>query len=289
MTYLELIDNNLRPFVDDFKILTRDSWNGDASTLAFRTTNRPILEESFTVKVSDVAQIENTNYTINRKTGMVSFVSGSVPAAGDDNVTMDYEYVKIDDTDWLEIIKNVIRMWRKKMWTDAINETTLSTVVNQNDYDLAGISTRIEQVIYVQYRSSSNVEWVDMGRDTNVRFMKEQNKINVRPYFQVAGYEMRIRYLEFYNDNVALGDTILWDDKFIPAFQYACAKEFMDRFIAKMLSETGMKVTKETYETVNTMRGIRNDWQKEGEKQISRVKPLKPSVAIPTIIQGVKT
>ena len=288
MTYSTFI-KKLRVFVGDIDTLTRDSWDGDAATVAFRTSERPILESSYTLKVSNVTKTETTDYTIDRDTGMVTFVSA--PAAGNDNVTLDYKYVRLKDAEWLEIVQNVIREWRKKIWTEAIDEDTLTTVKNTSELSLASISARIMKVISVQYRTNTNSDFINVDTHYNVKYIREQNKLQFRPYFEKSGYELKIRYIEHYDDDVALTDTVADDltDRYFPAIQYKAGAQYLDRFMAKVITEMGSKITKETYQTLGNIRQLRNDYEKKAEMVIARVKPIMPSTNIPVALYKVKS
>src|SRR3990167_3598473 len=92
----------LRLAIGDLGLFTQDVWAGDAATLAFRTKDRPILDSLYQVYVyvggSWGQKIETTDYTIDKDTGMVTFVAA--PAAGSAsgapsnlNVRLDYKYV----------------------------------------------------------------------------------------------------------------------------------------------------------------------------------------------------
>ena len=249
----------LRLFVGDIETLTRDAWDGDAATKSFRTNERPILEDSYTVRIGNVVQTETTDYTLDKDTGMLTFVSA--PATGDDNVTMDYKYVRLKDDEWLEIIKNVIRGWRKKIWTDAIDASTLTTTAKTSELDLASISSRIFKVISVQYRTNTDYDFVNVDADYNVKYMEEQNKIQFRPYFNTSGYELKIRYLEYLDDNIDLTDTVVDDlaNRYFTAVQYKAASEYLDRFMAKVITDMGVKITKETYQSLNAIRALKKD------------------------------
>jgi len=288
MLYSDLI-KKLRVFTGDLETLTRDAWDGDGSTQGFRTTERPILEDSYTFKVGAVAQTETTDYTLDKDTGMV--IATSAPTAGDDNVTLDYKYVRLKDDEWLEIVKNSIREWRKKMWTDSIDSTTLTSVASQSEYDLSTISERIFKVIGVWYRTNSNYDWISLDTDFNVKYMQEQNKLQVRPYIDTSGYYLKVRYLEYYDDDIALTDTVADDiaDRYFSALQYKCGVEYLDRFMAKMITQMGSKVTKETYESLGSVVQLKREYERKAEAIISRVKPIMPATNIPVAKFKVKS
>lgn len=287
MTYSQFI-TKLRIFVGDVEVLTKDAWDGDASNKNFRTTERPILEDSYTISISDVAKAENTDYTVDKDTGLITFTSA--PAAGDDNVTAVYEYARLRNDDWLEVIKDVLREWRYKIWAEGLDTTSITTVAKQSEYDLDTISSRIFQVISVMYRTNSNNDWVDVGRDTNIKYIREQNKLQVRPYFDTAGYYFKIRYLEYINDDIAVTDTVPDDvaSRYFSAFKYKCGAFYLDRVMSKIVTDAGSKVTRETFESLQSVRQLRKDWEGKAELALARTRPRKPSINIPSVHYKIK-
>jgi len=158
VTFQTFIDDYLRVAgaINDLKTLAQDVFNGDGTLKAFQLANRPILENSYTVKISDVVQTETTHYTLNKDTGILTFVTA--PDAGNDNVTIDYEHVKMRDAGYLEAINSAIRHFKIRFWTDEIDTSNAVMVVDQNDYDLATLfsTDEIVDVISVAYRESSD-------------------------------------------------------------------------------------------------------------------------------------
>ena len=96
----------LRRSSKDLPVLTRDTFDGDGITSVFRTREAPILEDSFTVKVGGTIQVEDTDFTIDRDTGVITFTSA--PVSGSDNISIAYQYVNTSDTEWLEIINDIL-------------------------------------------------------------------------------------------------------------------------------------------------------------------------------------
>ena len=286
MTVAQFITILRRKF-RDLPILTRDTFDGDATTTAFRTRYTPILEGEFTVKIGGTPKVENTDYTLDRDTGLITFTSA--PASGNDNVTIDYKYVVLSDTEYLEIINNVIREWREKIWVEAIDETTLTTVAKKDDYDLDAIDSNIFKVLAAYFRTNSNNDWVDITRDTNVRYMKEQNILNFRPYFDRDDYEIRVRYLTFYAEYTATTDTFIIPTRYHQAFQYFAHVEYFDYFMAIMVNDLGAKTQSNTYKSLDSVSRLRDKMAKKAEVALIRSRPRMPSSNIATIHLGIKS
>ena len=127
MTYLTFI-NRLRNELKDFAYLHKEVFDGDASTKNFIATHLPIKDYSYTIKVDDVEKTETTDYSLDRDTGILTFVSA--PAAGSDNVEITYKSVKIRDEDYLEIINDAIDHFRWKFWKEAEDTTSITTTAD---------------------------------------------------------------------------------------------------------------------------------------------------------------
>lgn len=285
-TVAQFITKNRR-FVKDLPTLTRDKFDGDGTTVAFRTNNRPILEDSYTVKVGGTAKTETTHYTIDLDTGLIEFTSGNEPAPGDGNVTIDYKYVKMRDAEWLDIIQNTMDYVREKIWEEKIDETTLDTVANQDDYDLDNISTDIISIVEVTVKRSSDINWTSVDAlGVNAFYHKENNNLNFRPAFSTGQtYDMRVRYLEAYAQITATTDTFEPDVKFQNILKYFNAAEYLDRVVVER-AQTITAVTKDdSFESLRDLSSLSTTYFRKAEQLLRRGKPVKPASKI-TIIKN---
>lgn len=277
----------LRRRAKDIPVLTGQKFDGDNSSVAFRTKHAPIVEDSYTLKISTAVQVEDTDYTGDLDSGLFQFTSA--PASGDDNVIINYKYANLRDIEWLQLINDVIIETEEKLWSEAIDESTLTTVANQDDYDLSAIDDNIIMVLGVWYKKSTDTQWQDLSKATNVRFMKEQNKLNLNPVLDVDDYQIRVRYLKAQDTYDATSDTWAFPEKYFPALTALARLKYLDEFMLKTIQGTGAKVTSETYEGLNGLNSLRKSLEREAEKMLARAKPVRPSITIPTIIQGKKS
>jgi len=278
MTVAQFI-TKLRRFARDLPITAGESFDGDASTTTFRLRNYPVLEEQYSIKISGTT---TTAYTIDRDTGVITF--DSAPASGSDNVTVNYKYAKLSDTEWLDVFNSVIQSLRFKIWADSTDSSTFTTVANQSEYDMDSIDSNCFSIVGLWYRSSSNVDWTSISADTNVKYYREQNKIVLRPYLQVNGYAMKVRYLTNYSEYSATTETITIPTRYLKPIEYFCIAEFIDRLVAITATSTGGNVREDSFEALNNLLNWRNNMERTAEKLLSRVKPRRPSTAIKTII-----
>ena len=272
----------MQRFVKDFPILTRETWDGDASTLAFRTNNKPILEDSYTVKVGGTVRTETTHYTVDHDTGLLTFTAGNAPGSGSDNVSIDYKYANIRDEDWIEIYNSIVRKVRDDLYQEAIDTTTLETVAKQYEYDLDGISENIISILEVFYRANSSNPWSEIGQSNrNARFLPEANQLQMRPYFDTAGYAIKIHYLYGFDEVSATTDDVDIPTKWLNVFKFYAAAEYLNRIIPSKLTETAVVTKERTYHPADTVAKLSDYFDGKGDKELAKVRPPKRARPIP--------
>jgi len=274
MTYQQFIDNTLRRYTRDLRTLSQNVWDGDGVNLTFSTTYRPILENTYTVKVGGVVQTEGSAYTLDKDSGIITFVSA--PAAGSDNVTLDYSYVNFRNDDWLQAINSGIRHFRKKIFGDSTN-TAQVTVVGQGDYDLSSlIGTNVFDVISVEARSSSTEDWSDIGvYGSGWTFLREQQSLRLSPAPQRV-FSLRIRYTTIYAEGAALTDTLPIASKYLDIYRYWAMAEYFERVAATTISNTASVTREGTFQTLPNTTNFARLFRDQAEQEASKVRPLRP-------------
>src|SRR3990167_1630956 len=110
MLYSALI-TNLRNQVGDTRRRTHVDWTGDGTTTVFQLPDEtfPVLDQAgtYTLKVAGSSQTEDTNYSLDKNTGTIVFLT-TAPTNGQE-VTWDGSAVYLTDANWLEIINSTIR------------------------------------------------------------------------------------------------------------------------------------------------------------------------------------
>lgn len=271
----------LRRFSKDLPVSAGETFDGDGTTTTFRLRNSPVLEDQITVKVTGTA---TTAYTLDNDTGVIIFTTA--PPNASDNVKINYQYAKLSDTEWLEIINSVVQELRTKIWTDNTDSSSFTTVAQQSEYDMDDIDSQCFKILGLWYRSSSSIDWTSISADTNVRYFREQNKIVLRPYLQVTGYAMKVRYLSSYPEYTATTDTIAIPERFLKPIMYFCMLQYIDYLMAFQVNSVGANVREATYEPVNNLINMRRTYERQAETLLSRVKPRIPSMAVKTVIAG---
>ena len=282
MTTVAQLITKQRRFVRDFSKLTRETWDGDGSTLAFRTNDNPILEASYTVKIGAVVQTETTDYTIDLDNGLVTFKAASVPASGDDNVSIDFKYAALRDEDWLEIFNNVIRDIRDSLYSEEIDTTNITTVAKQNEYSLATISTNIVDVLSIAMRTSSSNPWVDLRTlGMGWKYLAEANEIQINPTFDVAGNAMKIHYLYGFDEVTATTEDVDVPTKWFNVLKLYMAAEYYDRIVPDKLTETAVVTKERTYHPADTVIRAAEYYRNKGDEALKKVRPPKRAKPIP--------
>lgn len=295
MTVAEFIDI-LRLQVGDLKLLTQDTFEGDAVTVAFRLNERPVVESSYQVYVYSSGawnlQTETTHYTIDKDTGILTMVTapalGSASGAtNDENLRIDYKYSFLRDSDWLQIIKDVLRTWKKKLFTVATDETTHDTVVGQDEYDLDDISTSIFWVVAMEYKSSSEDDWHSVASGgCNWRYEPELNKVIVKPAFQESTYDIRYIYLSRLTVPTATNDNFTPDTDFHPAIEMLCKSFYLERLALSKLKDTTALVKELSFHPAQTIFNVAAALRKQAFEELALVKPKYPTQAIQILQQG---
>ena len=98
--------SKLRIELRDFGVIQRDLFDGDASTKNFILNHVPVLENSYTISIGGAAKVEDTDYTFDKDTGVISFTSA--PASGSDNIEAVYKSVKVKDADYIQFMQDAI-------------------------------------------------------------------------------------------------------------------------------------------------------------------------------------
>jgi len=284
MTYATFIDD-LRNAVGDIETLTQDKWDGDAVTVAFRTSHRPILDSSYQFYVADTLKTETTDYSLNPDSGI--FTAVSAPASGTKNVKADYKYVFLRDDEYITIINKVLRRWRRKIWVESTNEATLNSVADEDEYNLDSISTNIIWLVNAWFKKSTDTEWSAVGRDHNWEYWPESNKLIIRPSFSSADYDLRFRYLATYNLNSTTASTFEPNAKYHGAIMQACISEYWERFASYLLRNTESFSKEMTFHPAAQVMQQSLNLRKLADVELGLVKPRWPESQIRNVIEGI--
>ena len=284
----------LRLSAGDLKLLTQDTFEGDAVTVAFRLNERPVVESSYQVYVYSGSawnlQTETTHYTIDKDTGILTMVTapalGSASGAtNDENLRIDYKYSFLRDSDWLQVVKDVVRTWKKKLFTVETDETT-DTVKGQDEYDLDTISSDIFWVIQMEYKTSAESDWHPVaGSGCNWRYEPTLNKVIVKPAFQENTFDLRYIYLKRLTVPTATSDTFNVDTDFHPCIQKYCQALYLERLAMAKIKDTTALVKELSFHPAQTIFQYASMLRKEAYEELALVKPAYPTQAI-QILQG---
>jgi len=284
MTILSFI-NKLRCELRDNGTLRKDVWDGDASTLNFPASTFPILEDSYTVKVDGTTKTETTDYSLDKDTGLLSFVSA--PVSGSDNVEMSYKAVKFRDNDFLEIINDAIDYFMWKFWKEALDTTTFTTVKNQYEYDLSSISN-ILYVVNAWYKTATNsTTWQAIQGLTNWKYYPQQNKLYVNPPFSSSSLPMKIFYLAGFTKGTATSDTLDIPTKYLLPFKFYVFSRYFERLGFERINEIGAITTHPFFLQAPNVINIAELYLKKANDIANKIAPKLPPMAIPQAHEGV--
>ena len=284
MTILTFI-NKLRCELRDNGTLRKDVWDGDASTLNFPASTFPILEDSYTVKVDGTTKTETTDYSLDKDTGLLSFVSA--PVSGSDNVEMSYKAVKFRDNDFLEIINDAIDYFMWKFWKETLDTTTFTTVKNQYEYDLSSISN-ILYVVNAWYKTASgSTVWQAIQGLTNWKYYPQQNKLYVNPPFSSSSLPMKIFYLAGFTKGTATSDTLDVPTRYLLPYKYYCYSRFFERLGIERMNEIGAITTHPYFMASPNVLNVAELYMKKADLAANKICPKLPPMMIAQSHEGV--
>ena len=284
MTILSFI-NKLRCELRDNGVLKKNVWDGDSNTLNFPASTFPILEDSYTVKVDGTTKTETTDYSLDKDTGLLSFVSA--PASGSDNVEMSYKAVKFRDNDFLEIINDAIDYFMWKFWKEALDTTTFTTVKNQYEYDLSSISN-ILYVVNAWYKTATNsTTWQAIQGLTNWKYYPQQNKLYVNPPFSSSSLPMKIFYLAGFTKGTATSDTLDVSTRYLLPFKFFIYAKFCERLGMERIGEIGAITTHPFFMTAPNVINLAELYYSKADKIAAKIAPCLPNMEIKQMHEGI--
>jgi hypothetical protein len=285
MTYSAFI-LKLRAELKDRDRIARDRWDGNASDTLFQTTHAPIKDASYTFKIGGAAKTETTDYALDKDIGLITAVTP--PADGSDNVELTYKYLILRDADYQEVINDAIDHFQWKFWKEAIDETTLTTVKDQYEYSLAGISTNILHIVNVWYKTSSgSTDWIEVKALTNYRYSPRRNMLMVNPTFDVTGLPIKIRYLTSFTKSDTGSATLDIPTIWLTPYKYFCYAKFYERLVPEKISEVGAVTTIPGFLPGPNIINVAEYFYKKAEEAANKIAPKLPPITIPTSQLGV--
>ena len=284
MTYLTFI-NRLRTELKDFGKIYKETFDGDGSTLNFPLTHIPIKDDSYTVKVEGVTKTETTDYTIDKDTGVITFVSA--PASGSDNIEVSYQSVQIRDEDYLEIINDGIDHFQWKLWKKAFDSTTFTSVKNQYEYDMSSLAGLL-YVISAWYKATTGAtEWQEIQGLTNWKFYTQLKKLYVNPTFSSDSLPLKFFYLKSFTKGATTSATLDIPDEWLLPYKYYIYARFYERLIPERISETAAVTTFPTYAPSQVIFNIAEMYYKKANDVANLLAPKLPPLPIKQIHEGV--
>ena len=284
MTYSTYI-TRLRRRLRDLDKLSHQVFDGDGTTTQFQTTHYPILDNSYEVKVGGVLQTEGTDYTLDKYIGLIEFASA--PPAGSDNVSIEFRYAQMRDEEYLQDINDAIDHFREKFWEEVIDDTSITSVANQYDYDLSSLLSKTPITFCnIAYQSSGSTTWSNLRDNHNVIFYRDKNYLHIDPPITTSGLPIKIHYLAALKKGTSLSDPLPIPDKWLEPFTYFVFARFYERQTPDRITSVAMVNTIPTFLPASTMTNLVQYYYNQAEIAASRLAPLKPAITIPTKVAG---
>lgn len=284
MLYSDFI-TKLRRELRDFERVHRGVFDGDDSTTIFSLNYVSVKDASYTVKIGGVVKTEGTDYSLDKYTGIVTFATA--PASGSDNIEITYKSIKFRDEDYVEIINDGIDHFRWVFWKMDTDETALTTVKNQYEYDCSGI-TGILYVINAWYKASSgSTVWQAIQGLTNWKYYTRLIKLSVNPTFSNSSLPIKLLYLRSLTKGTAISDTIDIPDEWILPYKYYVYARYYERQIPERINETAAVTTLPSYAPSQVVFSIAENYYKKADEVARKIAPKLPSISIKQIHDGI--
>src|SRR3990172_7747359 len=193
MWYSALI-TKLRNQVGDTRRRIHVDFTGDGSTTIFQLPDEtfPVLDQAGTyiLKVAGTTQTETTNFTLDKDTGTIVFVT-TAPTNGQ-AVTFDASAVYLTDQNWLDIINQVIYSMGDDFWKEFI-DTAHTATANMLSLSLVSLQPNAIAVYEFSRRVSTSDDWTTVVESTNWRYDRDNNiiYIGIRDAFTLTGELLR--------------------------------------------------------------------------------------------------
>jgi len=283
MTYLQFI-NKIRVELKDFPRLRREKFDGDGDTTIFQVSDVPIKDGSYTVEVGGVAQVEETDFTVDKDTGEFTFTSA--PDSGSDNVDIIYKSVKIRDEDYLEIINDGIDYFRWKFWTKEIDDSTLTTTANKYEIDMSSL-TGILYVVRADYKTSSSATyWQAISGLTNWRYLTQSQKLRVDPPFSTSSLPLKFEYLKSITKGSTTSATLNIPTEWLLPYKYYVYSRYYERLVPEKIHDTSAVTTQPAFTPAQATYNISAVYMERAEKIANRIAPKLPPMPIKNQHEG---
>lgn len=282
MLYSEKI-LQLRAQTGDTQKWQHNDWVGDGVSKVFlmASLTYPVMEGTYTVKVGGVTKTETTDYTLDTLTGTLTFVTapGSNVA-----VIIDNKATSLRDTEWLNIINDVIRDLGDDFFKDFTDTTSFTSTVAMLSLDLTGSQPKCIAVFDFSARpDGSSADWIPVENIANWRYSRDENKIYIGTVnaFPTAGVALKIKGLKGYTLGTATSDTIDVQDRFMTLLEFGSIARFYRYKIQENIETLG-KITQESDRTrIQEIIMIIDRYERWYSEAKARLKPMKPARIIP--------
>ena len=288
MLYSVLI-TQLRNQVGDTRRRVHADFTGDGTTTIFQLPLEtfPVLDQAGTyiLKVAGSSQTENTNYSLDKDTGTIVFLT-TAPGNGV-AVTWDASAVYLTDQNWLDIINSVIYSLGDDCWKEFI-DTAHTATANMLSLSLVALQANAIAVYEFQRRVATTDDWEPVEVNCNWRYSRDENVIyiGIRDAFTLTGELLRIRGLKKYTIGTAVTDTLDVQDKFLTILEYgSIARYWRHRY--KSVVELVSKMSQEASRTpLQELIMLSDRFDRLYEIEKSKLKPGKPAHIIPPYKSG---
>jgi len=281
------IISDIRTELGDEKRSQRDVFSGNGSTTKYVLSERQIEDDSYTVSISGTPKVEGTHYTMNKESGEVTFTTGNAPAAASDNVVVIYEYSNARDLTYLKWLNDGVRYFRRKLWNEVIDGSSLTTTADANEIDLSPVSARTYKVIEVWYKPavspSDSLPWTKLTQRASVKFVRDLNQLQIDPFFANSDWPIKVRIMEDFEAGDEVTDDLDIPEEFTEVYETYAKYKYYKMLIAQKVRDLAAVSSETSAESFNALRALAKDTLAEARDSANKVKRATPSIRVPII------
>ena len=288
MLYSDLI-TSLRNQTGDVRRRKHVDWTGDGSLTIFQVPKDafPIydLVGTYTVKVDDTVKTEGiaNDYLLDKQSGTLTLMAA--PANGK-SVTLDCSALHLTDTNWMQVINDVIHSLGDDFFKEFV-DTTLTATAGMLSLSLATAQAKCIAIYEFQHRSNAGEDWSIVDVLTNWRFDRENNTIYIGKIDTFSASELlRVRGLKTYTLGTAITDTVDVQDRFMTIIEYGCLARYWRYRYKDVVELVSKETTENTRTALQELLMLVDRFDRNYESEKAKLKPAKPPRVIPKYLEA---
>ena len=258
--------SQLRSKYDDVPRAAQVSKTGDGTATLFNVgRNRvPIMENSYSVYKGTSAQIETTNYTLDKDAGDIEFVTAPTSAYA---IKVNFKHANFRDKGWREAVNDGIDKLNARGYTRQIVRDTSSFIISagQQSYNAPANAKDVYQILVNDGAGNyGNIS-------ANWTFQEDAGKI-VLGWKPTVGASAAISYTRKLRKYTAVSATVDVKDEWLELLEKQAGSYYF-RARASRIAQQGNATVQEGHFSFTSLRTQARDLEDEFNREAVRMKP----------------